>query len=244
MRLGWTCVIVDDEAPARQRLRSLLRAHPVEVVAEAADVAGAGEACRRHRPDILFLDIELRRGSGLGVLPLLEVQPQVVLVSGHDCYGAQAYDVGAADYLLKPVIPARLAVAMARVMTRADAVGGADAVFWVSERRSSWAIPWVQITHVEAEENYTRVHLMGRGAILVRRTLTQWEELLPRGRFARVHRSLLIRMDSVSRVRSDCRDEHAVELASGTVLQLGRMSGLRLRKALRGRMGGVRIGAG
>lgn len=244
MRVGWTCVIVDDEAPARQRLRSLLRAHPVEVVAEAADVAGAVEACRRHRPDILFLDIELRRGSGLGVLPLLEVQPKVVFVSAHDCYGVQAYDVGAEDYLLKPVNPARLGVAMARVMTREDDVPGADEVFLVSEGRRSVVVPWFQITHVEAEENYTRVHLMGRGAILVRRTLMEWEGRLPQGRFARVHRSLLIRIELVSGVRSEGRDEHEVELAGGTVVRLGRVSGLRLRQALRERAADGQGGCG
>lgn len=235
MKPGWTCVIADDEPAARQRLRTLLRVHPVAVVAEAANVPGAVGACLRHRPDILFLDTELGSGNGLEVLRRLEVQPAVVLVSTHDRYGARAYDVGARDYLLKPLVPSRLGVAMARVMTSGRELPAMDDILLVSEGRRSLVIPWFQVTHVEAEENYTRVYLLGRGTILVRRTLLEWERRLPGGRFLRIHRSLLVRLDLVVGIHAESRDQHVVELEGGSMLRVGRLPGARIRRALRER---------
>jgi two-component system LytT family response regulator len=234
MSSEWTCVIVDDEEPARRQMRALLRAHPVVVLGEASDVPGAVEACRRHRPSILFLDIQLRGRLGLDVLPLIELRPWVVLVSGHDRYGVQAYDLGVHDYLLKPVSPSRLGVAMARVKVPQEAAPSDDAVFLVAEGRRQVVVPWREITHVEGEENDTKVHLVGRGTILVRRTMAEWEQRLPRERFMRAHRSLLIRIDLVTGISAETRDDHEVTLAGGVALRVGRMCGARIRRAMEG----------
>ena len=228
----WTCVIVDDEEPARRRMRTLLRAHSVVVLGEASDVPGAVEACQRHRPSILFLDIQLRGGLGLDVLPLIDVRPWVVLVSGHDRYGVQAYDLGVHDYLLKPVSAARLGVAMARAKIPQDPTPSDAPVFLVAEGRRQVVVPWREITHVEGEENYTKVHLVGQGAILVRRTMAEWEQCLPRERFMRAHRSLLIRIDLVTGIRAETRDDHEVTLAGGAVLRVARLCGARIHRAL------------
>jgi len=103
-------VLVDDESPARARLRSLLKAHAdVEIVAEAGDVESAAEACAREDPDVVFLDIQLPRASGFELLSRLSGATAVIFVTAFDGYAVRAFEVNALDYLLKPVHPERLA---------------------------------------------------------------------------------------------------------------------------------------
>jgi two-component system LytT family response regulator len=115
-------VIVDDEAPARERLVALLSAHAeIEIVGEANDVAPAADLCRRLTPDIVFLDVELRTGTGFDVLARLERAPIVVIVSAYGEHAARAAHVHAFDFLLKPVHPQQLARTVERAAsTRSD----------------------------------------------------------------------------------------------------------------------------
>jgi DNA-binding LytR/AlgR family response regulator len=106
-------IIVDDEAPARERLTTLLAAHDVEIVGEAADLPAAIDVCRRLVPDVIFLDIELRGALGFDLLPHLTGASTVIVVSAHDAHGARAQAHGL-DFLHKPVNPARLAKSLER----------------------------------------------------------------------------------------------------------------------------------
>jgi len=101
-------LVIDDEAPARRYLRRLLEASPdVHVAGEADCLELARTLIREHRPDALFLDIELTAATGFDLLDQLEVPPAVVFVTAHSDYAARAFDVQAVDYLLKPVRPGR-----------------------------------------------------------------------------------------------------------------------------------------
>ena len=113
------CLIADDERLARQVLRDLLAAHPdFQIVAEAADVPEAAEAVLRHRPEVLFLDIQIP-GGGFQLLDALAPDlPFVVFVTAGDRYALRAFEVNAVDYLLKPAGPDRLAVALQRLRQR------------------------------------------------------------------------------------------------------------------------------
>ena len=115
-------VIVDDEAPARERLASLLSVHAeIEVVGEAPDVEPGVELCSRVQPDIVFLDVQLRTGTGFDLLARLEGSPIVVMVSAYGEHAARATSVKAFDFLLKPVNPQQLARTIARaVSTRSN----------------------------------------------------------------------------------------------------------------------------
>lgn len=115
-------VIVDDEAPARERLAALLSRHAeIEIVGEAADVGPAEELCRRVEPDIVFLDVQLRTGTGFDLLARLEGSPIVVMISAYGEHAAGAASVHAFDFLLKPVNPQQLARTIARAaLTRSD----------------------------------------------------------------------------------------------------------------------------
>ena len=111
-------VIVDDEAPARERLAALLSAHAgIEIVGEAPDVGPAAELCRRVAPDIVFLDVQLRTGTGFDLIAQLEGSPIVVIVSAYGEHAARAASVNAFDFLLKPVHPQQLARTIERAIT-------------------------------------------------------------------------------------------------------------------------------
>lgn len=243
-------LLVDDEPPARELLRALLVPHAarVEVVGEARSVAQAAELCGRLRPDLLFLDIHMPREDGFALLPrLVEPLPGIIFVTAHDAFAVRAFEVNALDYLLKPVSPARLAAALARVASPAAAsipapspapaaLATTDIVLLRSDRNLR-AAPVASITHIKAEENYTRVHLAEAPPMLIRRTLAEWEALLPAGVFARIERSLLINLRAVRSLNTRSRDEALLLLAGrdpGKPLVLARRASLRLRQALDG----------
>src|SRR5215218_4402948 len=120
-------LLVDDEQPARERLRQLLSAHPdVEVVGEAEDGVQAAERIAEVAPDVVFLDIQMPGASGLDVAASLgQPRPFVIFCTAFDQYAVDAFELSATDYLLKPVNRARLAAALDRVRA-ATAIPGRD----------------------------------------------------------------------------------------------------------------------
>ena len=240
-------LLVDDEPPARERLARMLSVHAgVEVIGEAGDVEAAADFCARHRPDLIFLDIQLPRASGFDLLPRLTGAPRIIFVTAFDRFAVRAFEVNAVDYLLKPVHPARLTVALQRVMGGGEALGGAGTLAGVpslpftegdqiilTEDRGFRMVPVVSIVLIEAEGNFTRVHLQGGAPAFIRRTLGQWQRLLPPSVFVRLDRSVLIRPGAVRHLRSESRDRVLVEVEGvRPVLELRRRAALRLRQVM------------
>lgn len=233
----WHAVIVDDELPARQRLRTLLAAHPeVQIVGEAADVPAAESLCNQHSPDILFLDVQLRQTSGFDLLPRLLAIPAVILVSAYENFGVQAFDLGVRDYLLKPVNPERLARAIRRITSEipGDTIVLEKTTVLLQANGRFERFPVADITHVEAMDNYSRVYFKSFPALMVRRTIQQWRQILPEPEFLRVERSLILNLTSVIKCKSISRDAFEVNLAKlPHPLLLGRSAAIRLRQAMR-----------
>ncbi|WP_300327791.1 two-component system response regulator BtsR [Accumulibacter sp.] len=107
-----TALIIDDEAPSREELKTLLAAAAdIEVLGECANAIEGLSAIRRLRPDVVFLDIQMPRVSGLEMVGMIDASalPQIVFVTAYDEHALQAFEEHAADYLLKPIDPQRLA---------------------------------------------------------------------------------------------------------------------------------------
>lgn len=114
-------LLVDDERLARDRLRGFLRGlEGVEIVGEASNGPEAVKLIEEQRPDLVFLDIQMPGMDGFGVLRALSHKPEVVFSTAYDSYAIQAFDVQAADYLLKPISRSRLAEAVRRVRGRRE----------------------------------------------------------------------------------------------------------------------------
>jgi DNA-binding LytR/AlgR family response regulator len=114
--MAWRCVVVDDEKPARERLKRLIGAHDdFEVVGEASDPASAIKIIDSLRPDACFLDVRMPGGDGFDVVRGIKTVPRVVFTTAYDEYAVKAFDVNSIDYLLKPFTKKRFAEALERL---------------------------------------------------------------------------------------------------------------------------------
>lgn len=229
-------ILVDDEGPARGRLRALLAEHPdIHVVSDATDIASAAAATQQHDPDLLFLDIQLRRENGFDLIPLLKRRPHLIFVTAHARFGAQAFDVQATDYLVKPVHPTRLAVALDRIRAQIPTAPLTDeGRVMLQENKRMISVAWARISHIESAQNYSTVHVTGNPPLLIRRSLSEWGQLLPKAEFHRISRSLIVRIGAITQFRRISRDVHHVSLGGNpSPIVLSRRAGSILARIVR-----------
>ena len=242
-------LIVEDEPPARRRLRSLLQRHAdVIITGEATHGGEAVELIERARPDLVLLDVELPIANGFEVIDAVgaEQMPDVVFVTAYNHYAIRAFEVHALDYLLKPVEPERLATTLARArarrhgawtapkLTRAmDDMRQLPALRRIPVRLGSRIlfVDVADINYVQAEANYVRLHTRCK-SYLVRETLNAFEERLCPYGFLRIHRSTLVQSERIAELEPLFHGEYAVKLKDGTTLRSGRSYRDQLRAAL------------
>jgi two-component system LytT family response regulator len=214
-------IVVDDERLARRELVGLLRAHPeVAVAGEAASVDDAAQLVRRFDPDLVFLDIQMPRRSGFELLEAADVRGRIVFVTAHDVHAIRAFEVNALDYLLKPVHPARLALAIQRLLAagppRSTAAPPATAKLelddhlFLSEGRAARFVCVRAIVCIRGAGDYTEVALPDGKQLLSSRPLREWEARLPPQSFARVHRTAIVNLEQVERVERTTDDAFSV----------------------------------
>ena len=219
-------LIVDDEAPGRSSMRQLLRAHSdVTVTGAVASLAEADRLLESDPPDLLFLDIQLRGESGFDLLPRLsDPAIRVVFVTAHNAHAVRAFEVNALDYLLKPVEPQRLALTLQRVREGQTPPGSPaaveDRVLVKSQGCHRW-ISWDEILFIQAEGNYTRVHLKNGDPVLVYQTLKAWRDSMPE-HFLQLHRKTLVQTRAIVQLESGPNRSHQVRLFSGATVEVGR----------------------
>lgn len=227
-------LVVDDEPPARARLRRLLAALPgVQVVGEAGSGLQALALAESLRPDALLLDVQMPELSGLDVAASLpEDGPAVVFVTAYDDYALPAFDTAALDYLLKPVDPARLTRAIGRIRQRRPqaAARPAPARLVVAERGQLHVIDCSELLWLQAADNYVELHGAQRMHLL-RRTLDGLLADLGPG-FVRIHRSRAVALAAVSAVEAAGRGNATVALRDGTRLACSRPWREGLQRAL------------
>jgi two-component system LytT family response regulator len=238
-------LIVDDEPLARQRLRRLLLAEAgIEVLAECDDGRAAMLAIEEHRPDLIFLDVQMPEMSGFDVLAAVGParMPAVIFVTAHDRFALQAFESAALDYLLKPFGEERVRRAlerarkflagdaqrslqeqMARLLRDTAAARGAPCVL-VRQRGRVLVLRPNEIDWIEAYGDYVRLHVRpapgssGHEVHLNRATLTDMEQRLGSHGFVRIHRSRLVNWDRVKEFALDGERESVVVLKDGARL--------------------------
>ncbi len=220
-------LIVDDERPARDKLRRLLVTAPgVSAVAEAADGHEALQAIAQERPDVLFLDIQMPELSGIELAASLPAPaPAVVFVTAYDQYAVPAFDANAIDYLLKPYDQERLLRAWARVRERLGAAGSTAPQpspaasglpvqqLLVSERGSSRVVRVAEIQWLETADNYVVLHT-AQGQPLLRQTLTGLLATLGPA-FVRCHRRAGVQWSWIERVLPRDKGDCELQLRGG-----------------------------
>jgi two-component system LytT family response regulator len=202
-------LLIDDERLARAELRRLLRAHPeIEIVGEAPNAAQAEEKIAALRPDLIFLDVQMPGRTGFKLLADLPEAPRVIFTTAYDQYALKAFDFGALDYLLKPIEPARLAQALARLQTEVETVApasspagllGADDQVFLKDGDRCWLVRLSDIRLLESEGNYARVYFE-QNRPLIPRSLQALEARLDPQLFFRVSCQHLINLRAVRKV--------------------------------------------
>jgi two-component system LytT family response regulator len=231
-------LIVDDEALARSKLLRMLRVFPdVEVIGEASDGASALMLAAQLRPDVIFLDVQMPEVDGFDVAASLpDDAPALVFVTAFDQYAVRAFDAQAADYLLKPVEPERLARTIQRlrgtVRSAARPSVGMPAHLMVADRGKTHVVRCADIEWLEAADNYVNIHLPGR-SLLIRRTLAALlNDLAPA--FVRTHRGAAVALAAVLAVRPRAKGDATVVLRSGVEVPCSRQHRETLMQRLRG----------
>jgi two-component system, LytTR family, response regulator len=232
-------LIVDDESPARDKLRRWLGEQPdFEIAGEAADGLAAAAAIGQLSPDVVFLDIQMPGLSGLEVAAQLEPDgaPQVVFVTAFDEHAIKAFELNAADYLLKPYDKDRLRKTLERL--RARPAGLANPAVHVARLQTGSSerllvprkdghgeglqlIDTASILWLEADDNYVHVHT-AQTAYLLRRTLGDLLVQLGEPRFARIHKSAAVNLAEIQTLEPLFKGDHQITLRGGAVLRLSR----------------------
>jgi two-component system LytT family response regulator len=205
-------VVVDDEPLARKRLKRLLETHPsISVIGEAADGESACRLIDESRPDLVFLDVQMPGLTGFDVLARLQVRPRIIFITAHDEFAVRAFEEPAVDYLLKPVEPARLERALARLTPRAptldderldrllQAVDRTRPAFRRIPVRTGARIALVEpsaIIFCRAEDKYAVIYT-AEGEHVADRTIDELERSLDPEKFLRVHRSTIVNLEFV-----------------------------------------------
>jgi len=235
-------VIADDEPLACKGIRQLLARHrDFAVIAETRDGRETVRILRRLKPDLLFLDVQMPILDGFGVLR--EIGPQhgalVIFVTAHDKFAVRAFEAQALDYLVKPLGESRFVQALERVrlsIQSANAVGLSRRLAAVLAARKQdrpkqrFFVPRSsgddlvldadEINWIEAQNYYAAIHARG-GRHLIRESLSKLEQRLDRTQFVRAHRSAIVNIDRVRKLRKQA-GETILVLSDGVTVPISR----------------------
>ncbi|HAC15993.1 MAG TPA: DNA-binding response regulator [Bacteroidetes bacterium] len=186
------CLVVDDEPIAREILESYITDMPgLSLVGSCNSALQAMEVLKKQSVDLMFLDVNMPRLSGIELLRTLESYPAIVLTTAYPDYALQGYELDVVDYLLKPFSFERFLKAVQKVESRVLVSVGATRQLIVKSDKKTWPIEMDDIRFVESIGDYVNITTVGR-KILVHETLKNIEESLPRGQFFRVHKSWIV----------------------------------------------------
>jgi two-component system, LytTR family, response regulator len=246
-------VTVDDEPLARERVSALVRASEgLDLVAEGRNGLEALDLITTLDPDLVFIDVEMPELSGFGVIAALDGVrvPGVVFVTAYEHYALQAFEVGAIDYLHKPVTKQRFAAAVDRARERLDRRSAADrrslvvgaalaerqrgsrTRFVVRRGNAHYFVPVDQVDWIDAADNYLRLHV-GDRTHLCRGTMKEADEELDASRFVRIHRSAIVAVDRIVSITGIESGGHTIELRGGMKLRGSRQYADRVRELLK-----------
>ncbi|MBL7847706.1 MAG: response regulator [Cyclobacteriaceae bacterium] len=238
-------ILIDDEPLARTLVREYLQSHPTfEVIAECGDGFEGVKAIAQHKPDLIFLDIQMPKINGFEMLELLESPPGVIFTTAFDEYAMQAFERHAIDYLLKPFSKDRFDKAIAKWKSQGQKQNEHTAELLnsisqpeertriVVKKGSNLVILPVQtVFYIEAFDDYVKVHTKD-GFFLKKKTMAHYEKVLDPAQFIRVHRSYLLNLQELTRIEPLTKDSHVALLKSGVRVPLSEAGFAKLRGVL------------
>ena len=241
-------LVVDDEVPARERLKRMLAEIEAVEIIEATDGSQAVEMIEALSPDLVLLDIQMPGLDGFGVIEALKEPPPIIFVTAYDEYAIRAFEVNAMDYLLKPFSRERLHKAIRRIqeglaeerdlgaqmgplLESLVAKGRYLARLAVRDRDCIRVLDVEDVDWIGIKDEQVMVHV-GDEVYPIRRTLIELETRLDPACFFRAHRSAIVNLDRVKEVIPWFKGSHKLRLTTGAEVDLSRTQARALRELL------------
>ena len=247
-------IIADDEELARRGLKALLqRSEKLELICECCNGQETVDAIHRHRPDLVFLDVQMPKLDGFEVLELIGQDVAVIFVTAYDQYAMRAFDEHAVDYLLKPFSLDRFQKALERARQRLGAKGSEQAPavkpaavelaraarppqeflhrIVVKDGARVHIIPVERLDYAESQDDYVSLHSQGK-SYLKEQTISSLEAALDPESFVRIHRSVIVNLERVVKIEPYAKDSRVAVLSDGSQLPVSRAGYERLRALL------------
>ena len=242
-------LIIEDEAPARELVRFMLRDHPeIEIAGECGDGFCGAREIKEKRPDLIFLVIQMPKLTGFELLEVLDEKPEVIFTTAFDQYAIRAFEMNAVDYLLKPFSKERfddaLAKAVSRIIRQAPEPEKIEKLVSAASEAEGYLtrivfrkgagikiIPLNAVSYLAAEDDYVMIYY-SEGKALKPKTMKYYEEHLPPGLFLRVHRSYMVNVEHISRLEPYSKDNCVAVLKSGEKIPVSRAGYKTLREKL------------
>jgi len=232
-------IIVDDERLARKELNSLLENHPeIEVIDEATNADEAIEKIEKQNPDVIFLDIQMPGKTGFELLENLETVPQVIFTTAYDEFALKAFDFNALDYLLKPIMPDRLAESINKVKTKVadrrngkDKKLGSDDQVFVKDGDRCWFVKLEDVRLFESDGNYIKVYF-DKYKPMIHKSLNALDERLDDRSFFRASRKHIINLGWVESIDTWFNGGLLVQLKGGEKIEVSRRQSARFREMM------------
>lgn len=230
-------IIVEDEKLARDLVKSYLSTQEsIELIGEFTDGFSGLKAINDLKPDIVFLDVQMPKLTGLELLELLEDVPQIIFTTAYDEYAVSAFDLNAVDYLLKPFSKVRFDKAIDKaigniqnnkvtkgIASLKEHVEGTSVLDKIVVKSNSniHVIPVNEVVYIESEDDYVMIHTKDRKH-LKHQTMKFYEQQLDAKMFARIHRSYIVNVSEINKIEKFGKDTYQVVLKNQTTLKISR----------------------
>ncbi len=242
-------IIIEDEMPARELIKHYLKdISAVEVITECGDGFSGLKAISEMKPDLIFLDIQMPRLTGFELIEVLTEKPEIIFTTAYDQYALKAFELNAADYLLKPFSQERFTAAVKKVINKIESGNAgkkpADQIIAVKPESAPPVnrivvrkgnainlIPVDQVRYVEAQDDYVMIYHTA-GKAMKQQTMKYYEDNLPGNDFVRIHRSYIVKVGEIKRIEPYGKDNHVAVLNSGDKLPVSRSGFKHLKEEL------------
>lgn len=242
-------LIIEDEKPATDLLLHYLKSFPqIKILGTFSDGFSGLKAINEIRPQLVFLDIQMPKLTGLEILELLEYKPALIFTTAYDQYAVKAFEANAVDYLLKPFHNDRFNVAVNKAIERIlqnenfqpviqstiqSLEQRPEKIERIAVRTGSkiQVIPTEQILYLEADGDYVKIHTK-EGNFLKEKTMRYFEASLTENKFVRIHRSYIVNVDMIQKVEYYDKESHVAVLKNNENLKVSSAGYKLLRKAI------------
>ncbi len=233
-------IIIDDERLAREGLKGQLKPHSdIQVIAEASNADEALVLIDTHKPDLIFLDIQMPEKTGFDLLEELIDTPVVIFTTAYNEFAIKAFEVNALDYLLKPINEQRLAEAIQKAKKqivelqqhKEKAKLAPNERVFIKDGERCWFVKLQDIRLIESSGNYAKIYF-DKYQPLIHRTLNSLDEKLDNGMFFRVNRQQIVNLDYIDKIEPFFNNGFIIYLKDGTKVEVSRRQAVKFKEMM------------